>query len=33
MNDQYEGFDDYDARTSRAIAVFMLEPRAAEARG
>jgi deazaflavin-dependent oxidoreductase (nitroreductase family) len=27
MNAQYAGFDDYDARTSRDIAVFALEPR------
>lgn len=27
MNEQYEGFDDYEARTSRDIAVFVLEPR------
>ncbi|MEA2209488.1 MAG: hypothetical protein QOF54_1965 [Solirubrobacteraceae bacterium] len=27
MNEQYEGFDDYDARTSRDIAVFVLDPR------
>jgi F420H(2)-dependent quinone reductase len=27
MNAQYEGFDDYDQRTSRDIAVFVLEPR------
>jgi len=27
MNEQYAGFDDYDARTSRDIAVFVLEPR------
>lgn len=27
MNDEYAGFDDYDARTSRDIAVFVLEPR------
>lgn len=27
MNAQYEGFDAYDARTSRDIAVFVLEPR------
>jgi len=25
MNDQYAGFDDYDERTSRDIAVFVLE--------
>lgn len=25
-NDQYAGFDDYDARTGRDIAVFVLEP-------
>ena len=29
MNDQYHGFDDYEARTSRDIAVFALEPRGA----
>ena len=27
MNAQYEGFEDYDRRTSRDIAVFVLEPR------
>jgi deazaflavin-dependent oxidoreductase (nitroreductase family) len=27
MNDQYAGFEDYDGRTSRDIAVFVLEPR------
>jgi deazaflavin-dependent oxidoreductase (nitroreductase family) len=27
MNQQYAGFDDYEARTSRDIAVFALEPR------
>lgn len=27
MNEQYAGFDDYDARTSRDIAVFVLDPR------
>ncbi len=27
MNDQYAGFDDYDERTDRDIAVFVLEPR------
>ena len=27
MNGQYSGFDDYEARTSRDIAVFALEPR------
>jgi F420H(2)-dependent quinone reductase len=27
MNAQYDGFDDYDKRTSRDIAVFVLEPR------
>jgi deazaflavin-dependent oxidoreductase (nitroreductase family) len=26
-NEVYEGFDSYDARTSRDIAVFVLEPR------
>jgi deazaflavin-dependent oxidoreductase (nitroreductase family) len=26
MNAQYSGFDDYEARTSRDIAVFALEP-------
>jgi F420H(2)-dependent quinone reductase len=28
VNQMYEGFDDYDANTSRDIAVFVLEPRA-----
>ena len=27
MNEQYAGFDDYDAKTSRDIPVFVLEPR------
>ena len=27
VNGMYEGFDDYDAKTSRDIAVFVLEPR------
>jgi F420H(2)-dependent quinone reductase len=27
MNEQYAGFDDYDERTSRDIAVFSLDPR------
>jgi F420H(2)-dependent quinone reductase len=27
MNEMYEGFDSYDANTSRDIAVFVLEPR------
>jgi F420H(2)-dependent quinone reductase len=27
MNEQYSGFDDYDARTTREIRVFVLEPR------
>ncbi len=27
MNQQYEGFDDYSALTTRDIAVFVLEPR------
>ncbi|HWD10798.1 MAG TPA: nitroreductase family deazaflavin-dependent oxidoreductase, partial [Solirubrobacteraceae bacterium] len=27
MNAQYAGFDDYEERTSREIAVFVLEPR------
>ncbi len=27
MNAQYAGFDDYEAKTSRDIAVFVLEPR------
>ena len=26
MNEQYAGFDDYEQRTSRDIAVFVLEP-------
>jgi deazaflavin-dependent oxidoreductase (nitroreductase family) len=26
MNEQYAGFDDYEERTSRDIAVFVLEP-------
>ena len=26
-NEQYAGFDDYEARTDRSIAVFVLEPR------
>ncbi len=26
VNDQYSGFDDYEARTDREIAVFVLEP-------
>jgi len=26
-NEQYAGFDDYDARTKRHISVFVLEPR------
>jgi deazaflavin-dependent oxidoreductase (nitroreductase family) len=26
MNDQYAGFEDYERRTSRDIAVFVLEP-------
>jgi len=26
-NEQYSGFDDYEARTDRDIAVFILEPR------
>jgi F420H(2)-dependent quinone reductase len=26
-NEQYAGFDDYEARTDREIAVFVLEPR------
>ncbi len=26
-NEQYAGFDDYEARTDRDIAVFVLEPR------
>jgi deazaflavin-dependent oxidoreductase (nitroreductase family) len=26
-NEQYAGFDDYEARTSRDIAVFVLDPR------
>jgi deazaflavin-dependent oxidoreductase (nitroreductase family) len=29
VNEMYEGFDDYDANTSRDIAVFVLEPRRA----
>jgi deazaflavin-dependent oxidoreductase (nitroreductase family) len=29
MNAQYDGFDDYERRTSRDIAVFVLEPRQA----
>jgi deazaflavin-dependent oxidoreductase (nitroreductase family) len=29
MNAQYDGFDDYEQRTSRDIAVFVLEPRQA----
>jgi F420H(2)-dependent quinone reductase len=28
MNAQYAGFEDYSGRTDRAIAVFLLEPRA-----
>ena len=28
MNEQYAGFDDYERRTSRSIAVFVLEPAA-----
>jgi F420H(2)-dependent quinone reductase len=28
MNEQYAGFDDYERRTSRNIAVFVLEPAA-----
>ena len=27
MNEQYAGFDDYKGRTTRDIAVFVLEPR------
>jgi deazaflavin-dependent oxidoreductase (nitroreductase family) len=27
VNEMYEGFDSYDANTSREIAVFVLEPR------
>lgn len=27
VNQMYEGFDDYDAKTSREISVFVLEPR------
>ncbi len=27
MNEQYAGFEDYDERTSRDIAVFVLDPR------
>lgn len=27
MNEQYAGFDDYEARTNRDISVFVLEPR------
>jgi F420H(2)-dependent quinone reductase len=27
MNEQYGGFDDYEKRTAREIAVFVLEPR------
>jgi deazaflavin-dependent oxidoreductase (nitroreductase family) len=27
MNQQYAGFDDYEQRTSREIAVFVLDPR------
>ena len=27
MNEQYAGFDEYEARTSRDISVFVLEPR------
>ena len=26
-NEQYAGFDDYEAKTDRDIAVFVLEPR------
>ena len=29
VNEMYEGFDDYDAKTPRDIAVFVLEPRRA----
>jgi deazaflavin-dependent oxidoreductase (nitroreductase family) len=31
MNDQYAGFDEYQQRTSREIALFVLEPRPAGA--
>jgi len=27
MNEQYSGFDDYNARTMRAIRLFVLDPR------
>jgi deazaflavin-dependent oxidoreductase (nitroreductase family) len=27
VNEQYSGFDDYEARTSRDIALFVLDPR------
>jgi deazaflavin-dependent oxidoreductase (nitroreductase family) len=27
INEQYSGFDDYEARTDREIAVFVLDPR------
>ena len=27
VNDQYSGFDDYEARTNRDIALFVLDPR------
>jgi F420H(2)-dependent quinone reductase len=27
MNEQYSGFDDYSARTTRDIRLFVLEPR------
>jgi len=27
VNEMYDGFDDYDAKTAREIAVFVLEPR------
>ena len=27
VNEMYEGFDSYDAKTSREIAVFVLDPR------
>lgn len=27
VNEMYEGFDDYDAKTARDISVFVLEPR------
>jgi F420H(2)-dependent quinone reductase len=27
MNEQYSGFDEYEARTTRDISVFVLEPR------